>query len=75
MKGNTDTKALPYNPTEIAAALRASQRREERRYVTNVLNEYWVFHFASVRRILTTRDGYRAWENRDIDGLEIRLDS
>jgi len=31
-----------YNPTEIAAALCASQRREERRCVTEHLNEYTV---------------------------------
>jgi len=38
--GVSEDETPPYNPTEIAAALRASQRREERRYVTEHLNEY-----------------------------------
>ena len=36
-------KHSPRSPTEIAAALRASQRQEEGRYVTNHMNEYSAF--------------------------------
>jgi len=40
MGGVSEDETPPYNPTEIAAALRASQRREERRCVTDHMNEY-----------------------------------
>jgi len=43
--GVSGDETPPCNPTEIAAALCASQRREERLCVTDHLNQYTLFHF------------------------------
>jgi len=57
--GVSGDETPPCNPTEIAAALCASQRREERLCVTDHLNQYsWLLFLAVFDILIATYNIY-----------------